>query len=89
MIVAFTSTAFNNFVAQYVQKSGDSTFNPYLQFLFFALYVLASSVPSQSLIFLQSWSIGGSLHWILLVSHLPTIRILTANLNVEKNLNYL
>jgi chitin synthase len=37
MIVAFTSTAFNNFVAQYIKTSGDSTFNPYLQFLFFAL----------------------------------------------------
>jgi hypothetical protein len=48
------------------------------------LYVLASSVPSQSLIFLQSWSIGGPLHWILLVSHLPTIRILTANLLMWK-----
>ncbi|KAJ7228020.1 glycosyltransferase family 2 protein [Mycena haematopus] len=37
MIVVFTSTAFNNFVASYVKESGDSTFNPYLQFLFFAL----------------------------------------------------
>jgi chitin synthase len=42
MIVAFTSTAFNNFVANYIKSSGDSTFNPYLQFLFFALYVLPS-----------------------------------------------
>jgi len=41
MIVAFTSTAFSNFVASYV-KSGDSTFNPYLQFLFFALAGLSA-----------------------------------------------
>ncbi|KAK7063807.1 chitin synthase [Favolaschia claudopus] len=42
MIVAFTSTAFNDFVRSYVQRSGDSTFNPYLQFLFFALAGLSA-----------------------------------------------
>jgi chitin synthase len=42
MIVVFTSTAFDNFVASYIKNSGDSTFNPYLQFLFFALAGLSA-----------------------------------------------
>lgn len=78
MIVAFTSTAFNNFVANYIKSSGDSTFNPYLQFLFFALYVLLP-LPVQSLIasLFQSWSIGGPLYRIFLVPHFPANRPLT------------
>lgn len=39
MIVVFTSDAFTEFIKKYVQDTGNSTFNPYLQVLFFALYV--------------------------------------------------
>lgn len=38
MIVAFTSTAFTDWVAEHVTK-GNTAFNPYLTFLFYALYV--------------------------------------------------
>jgi len=37
MIVVFTSTAFTKWVGQHVELKSDSTFNPYLTFLFFAL----------------------------------------------------
>lgn len=41
MILFFTSEAFNNWVKNHVrQGSGDAVFNPYLSFLFYALYVL-------------------------------------------------
>lgn len=39
MILAFTSTAFNDWVAKHTSSTGDSAFNPYLTFLFYALYV--------------------------------------------------
>lgn len=39
MIVAFTSTGFTNWLAQHFTIQGNSTFNPYLEFLFFALWV--------------------------------------------------
>lgn len=35
----FTSTAFTTWVADHVQEHNDATFNPYLTFLFWALYV--------------------------------------------------
>ena len=37
MILAFTSTAFVNWVSDHVQSGRHSTFNPYLAFLFMAL----------------------------------------------------
>jgi chitin synthase len=37
MIVFFTSTAFTDFVRDKLQRDSDTTFNPYLTFLFFAL----------------------------------------------------
>lgn len=85
MIVAFTSTAFNDFVAQYIKTSGDSTFNPYLQFLFFALYVPLLPFPFffRRSSFIQSWSIGDPLRRIFLVPCLPIIRILT-RFEIEK-----
>ncbi|CAK5280720.1 unnamed protein product [Mycena citricolor] len=42
MIVVFTSAAFTNFVAKHVTTTGNSQFNPYLQFLFFALAGLSA-----------------------------------------------
>lgn len=42
MIVAFTSTAFTNWVAHNVQSHRDATFNPYLTFLFLALAALSA-----------------------------------------------
>lgn len=45
MIVGFTSTAFTNWVAHNFATSGNSTFNPYLEFLFYALYVTSFHLP--------------------------------------------
>jgi chitin synthase len=42
MIVAFTSTAFNDWVKQHVQQSNNTDFNPYLTALFFALAGLSA-----------------------------------------------
>lgn len=39
MILVFTSTAFTNWVKKHVEITEDATFNPYLTFLFFAMYV--------------------------------------------------
>ncbi|KAJ7150196.1 chitin synthase [Mycena filopes] len=58
MIVAFTSTAFNNFVASYIKSSGDSTFNPYLQFLFLALAGLSAIRFTGSFLYLLLRLIG-------------------------------
>ncbi|KAF7302587.1 Chitin synthase [Mycena chlorophos] len=58
MIVAFTSTAFNNWVEQYVKSSGDSTFNPYLQFLFFALAGLSAIRFTGSFLYLLFRLVG-------------------------------
>ena len=37
MILVFTSNAFNNWVNKHVEKTDDTTFNPYLTVLFFSL----------------------------------------------------
>lgn len=42
MVVVFTSTAFNNWIAKHVQAANGSTFNPYLSFLFFAFAGLSA-----------------------------------------------
>ena len=39
MILVFTSTAFTNWVKRYVEITDDTTFNPYLTMLFWAMYV--------------------------------------------------
>jgi len=39
MIVLFTSAAFAEWVATHVPQDGGAAFNPYLTFLFYALYV--------------------------------------------------
>lgn len=44
MILVFTSTAFNDWVKDHVNVATDTTFNPYLTFLFFALYVSLSRI---------------------------------------------
>ncbi|KAF8204375.1 glycosyltransferase family 2 protein [Mycena galopus ATCC 62051] len=58
MIVVFTSTAFDNFVASYVKKSGDTTFNPYLQFLFYALAGLSAVRFTGSFLYLVFRLVG-------------------------------
>ncbi|KAJ7750345.1 chitin synthase [Mycena metata] len=58
MIVAFTSNAFNAFVASYIKTSGDSTFNPYLQFLFFALAGLSAVRFTGSFLYLLFRLVG-------------------------------
>jgi|SRR5882762_3041776 chitin synthase len=40
MILVFTSTAFTNWISTHVTNSNNSSFNPYLTVLFFALYVM-------------------------------------------------
>jgi len=42
MIIVFTSTAFAEWVAKHVTQDGNAAFNPYLTFLFYALYVSLS-----------------------------------------------
>ncbi|KIK70522.1 glycosyltransferase family 2 protein [Collybiopsis luxurians FD-317 M1] len=42
MIIAFTSTAFQNWVAQHVEEANNSAFNPYLTFLFWSLAGLSA-----------------------------------------------
>ncbi|THH33138.1 hypothetical protein EUX98_g1034 [Antrodiella citrinella] len=42
MILVFTSTAFNNWIQQHVEVSSDTTFNPYLTFLFWAMAGLSA-----------------------------------------------
>lgn len=43
MILVFTSEAFNKWVKDHVRAQSDATFNPYLSFLFYALYVSSPS----------------------------------------------
>jgi chitin synthase len=42
MILVFTSKAFTDWVAKHVATTSDSTFNPYLSFLFLALAGLSA-----------------------------------------------
>lgn len=42
MIIVFTSTAFTTWVAEHVQEADNSTFNPYLTFLFWSLAGLSA-----------------------------------------------
>ena len=37
MILVFTSNTFNDWVKKHVELSQDTTFNPYLTFLFYAM----------------------------------------------------
>lgn len=46
MILVFTSKAFTDWVSKHVQKTEDATFNPYLTFLFFSLYVIVFVLES-------------------------------------------
>ena len=41
MIIVFTSTAFTDWVKDHVEAEANTVFNPYLTFLFYALYVLS------------------------------------------------
>ncbi|KAJ7597358.1 chitin synthase [Mycena floridula] len=52
MIVVFTSTAFTDWVKNHVESSNNSTFNPYLSFLFFALAGLSAIRFVGSLLYL-------------------------------------
>ncbi|KII93958.1 glycosyltransferase family 2 protein [Plicaturopsis crispa FD-325 SS-3] len=52
MILVFTSTAFTTWVSDHVEKTDDSTFNPYLSFLFFALAGLSAIRFVGSLLYL-------------------------------------
>lgn len=40
MILVFTSTAFTKWVKEHVEITADANFNPYLTFLFFAMYAI-------------------------------------------------
>lgn len=42
MILVFTSTAFNDWVKKHVAQTSDTTFNPYLTFLFYAMAGLSA-----------------------------------------------
>lgn len=42
LILFFTSDFFNNWVRDHVRQGSDSTFNPYLSFLFYALAALSA-----------------------------------------------
>lgn len=48
MILVFTSTAFTAWVKDHVNSTSDATFNPYLTFLFYALYVFISSFSTEN-----------------------------------------
>lgn len=48
MIVVFTSTAFTDWVKDHVQTSDNTTFNPYLTFLFIALYVSSRPIAKMN-----------------------------------------
>ncbi|KAK0233571.1 chitin synthase [Armillaria fumosa] len=52
MIVAFTSTAFTNWVAEHVEIENNAAFNPYLTFLFIALAGLSAVRFTGSLLYL-------------------------------------
>jgi len=52
MIVVFTSTAFTDWVRDHVESSNNTTFNPYLSFLFFALAGLSAIRFVGSLLYL-------------------------------------
>ncbi|TFK41905.1 glycosyltransferase family 2 protein [Crucibulum laeve] len=52
MILVFTSKAFADWVAKHVETSGDSAFNPYLTFLFYAFAGLSAIRFSGSLLYL-------------------------------------
>lgn len=52
MIVAFTSTAFTNWVAEHVEIESNAAFNPYLTFLFIALAGLSAVRFTGSLLYL-------------------------------------
>jgi hypothetical protein len=86
LIVVFTSTAFTTWVAEHVTNSGNTAFNPYLTFLFYALYVfffcalitlllsLKIEWNAETPLFLsfsQCWSIGNPFHWLFLIPRLP------------------
>ncbi|KAJ7292821.1 chitin synthase [Mycena rebaudengoi] len=58
MIVVFTSDAFTEFIKKYVQDTGNSTFNPYLQVLFFALAGLSAVRFTGSFLYLVFRLIG-------------------------------
>ena len=57
MVVVFTSKAFNDWIARHVQAANGTSFNPYLTFLFIALYV-AMIYPPLLMTDLSSCSAG-------------------------------
>ncbi|PPQ77008.1 hypothetical protein CVT25_014825 [Psilocybe cyanescens] len=58
MIVVFTSNSFTDWVATHVNKSGDTTFNPYLTFLFYAFAGLSAVRFTGSLLYLLLRLVG-------------------------------
>jgi hypothetical protein len=82
MVIVFTSTAFNNWVATHVQVTNGTSFNPYLTFLFYALYVFTVyffGSPTK-FIFLQCWIIRSPFPGFVNIPHFPTIRLLSRSL---------
>jgi hypothetical protein len=76
MILVFTSTAFTNFVRNHVNITSDSTFNPYLTFLFFAMYVhfpLYVGITSD-IIIAQGWHVCHAFRRLSHVPHSSTTR---------------
>lgn len=77
MILVFTSTAFTNFVKKHVEITDDGSFNPYLTFLFFAMYVFLLLSASLPLIFvLQGRHVCHALRWIDSLPAAPPHRLL-------------
>jgi hypothetical protein len=77
MIVVFTSKAFTEWAATHVQREGDTPFNPYLTFLFIALYVLPfSELRIQLTEAPQCWLVRNSLSWLVPLPGVPSFRIL-------------
>ncbi|KAI0756286.1 chitin synthase [Daedaleopsis nitida] len=58
MILVFTSTAFNKWVQDHVSSTNDTTFNPYLTFLFYALAGLSAIRFAGSTIYLLLRLVG-------------------------------
>ena len=83
MILVFTSTAFTEFVKKHVEITSDASFNPYLTFLFFAMYVIPSSVawvlPSLTSRLQQGRHVCHAFRGISPLSHPPSLRSMIGN----------
>ena len=80
MILVFTSTAFTNFVKRYVALTDDTTFNPYLTMLFWAMYVLLIFIcvwNPRLTTRVQGWHVCHAFPWLLPLPDLATNRPLS------------